>query len=141
MSETDRFEFGKNWKAFLASLDQQRIERAVESLRQTLGVESMEGKCFIDLGCGSGLFSLAAHQLGAEVTSIDFDMESVQCTEFLREHYAAKSPVWKIEQGSVLDASFLGSLGQGDYVYSWGVLHHTGAMQDAIALASERTRV
>ncbi|MGB0595078.1 MAG: class I SAM-dependent methyltransferase [Rubripirellula sp.] len=141
MSETDRFEFGKNWKAFLASLDQQRIERAVESLRQTLGVESMEGKRFLDLGCGSGLFSLAAHQLGAEVTSIDFDMESVQCTEFLRDNYAAKSPVWKIRQGSVLDASFLESLGQGDFVYSWGVLHHTGAMQEAIALASERTRV
>src|SRR5262245_65393064 len=34
--------------------------------------------------------------------------------------------------GSVLDRNFLVSLGQFDIVYSWGVLHHTGAMWQAL---------
>ncbi len=140
MSETHRFEFGKNWKAFLGSLDPPRIERAVESLRTTLQTESLEGKRFFDLGCGSGLFSLAAHRLGAEVTSLDFDLECVQCTQELRQRFGGESPLWNIRQGSVLDPQLMESLGEADIVYSWGVLHHTGHMQRAIELASKRTR-
>lgn len=39
---------------------------------------------------------------------------------------------WQIEQGSVLDREYLESLGQFDIVYSWGVLHHTGNMWEAL---------
>ena len=35
---------------------------------------------------------------------------------------------WVIKEGSILDKSFIESLGKYDIVYSWGVLHHTGAM-------------
>jgi 2-polyprenyl-6-hydroxyphenyl methylase/3-demethylubiquinone-9 3-methyltransferase len=37
-----------------------------------------------------------------------------------------------VSEGSVLDTSFLKSLGKFDIIYSWGVLHHTGSMWDAI---------
>jgi SAM-dependent methyltransferase len=135
-----RFEFGKNWKSFLAALNEDRIDVAIESLREMLGGDSLGGKRFLDLGCGSGLFSLAAHRLGAEVDSIDFDVDSVACTEELRNRYGDTTPDWRIRTGSVLDESLMQSLGQADVVYSWGVLHHTGQMDRAIELASQRTK-
>jgi 2-polyprenyl-6-hydroxyphenyl methylase/3-demethylubiquinone-9 3-methyltransferase len=141
MSEEDRFAFGKNWKAFLAALGEDRIDQAAASLQTMLGVETLEGKRFFDLGCGSGLFSLAAHRLGAEVVSIDFDNDSVACTESLKQRFAAESARWTIRQGSILDESLMRSLGAADVVYSWGVLHHTGAMDRAIEMAAERTKL
>ena len=126
---------------FFADLDDDRIEHAIGSLKQLLGVQTLEGKRFMDLGSGSGLFSLAAHRLGAEVVSIDYDRFSVACTEELRERYGSNSGKWEIYQGSVLDSGELQQLGIADVVYSWGVLHHTGAMKEAISNAADRTRL
>jgi 2-polyprenyl-3-methyl-5-hydroxy-6-metoxy-1,4-benzoquinol methylase len=128
----DRFTFGENWRDFLGTIDDKRIEVATESLKSMLGVDTLEGKAFVDVGSGSGLFSLAAHRLGATVTSFDYDPSSVGCTVEMRDRYAPNSTRWKIIHGSVLDEAFLRSLGQFDIVYSWGVLHHTGDMWKAI---------
>ena len=130
----ERFEFGKNWKRFLSVLNDERIGEAQRSLSGMLGVDTLEGLSFLDIGCGSGLFSLAARSLGATVTSFDFDPDSVDCTEELRRRYFPDDNSWRITEGSALDAGFLESLGQFDVVYSWGVLHHTGRMWDALAL-------
>jgi 2-polyprenyl-6-hydroxyphenyl methylase/3-demethylubiquinone-9 3-methyltransferase len=86
----------------------------------------------LDVGSGSGLSSLAARRLGATVTSFDYDGQSVACTEELRRRYMPDDPFWTIEQGSVLDTQYLARLGQFDIIYSWGVLHHTGAMWQAM---------
>ncbi|HVW01140.1 MAG TPA: class I SAM-dependent methyltransferase [Planctomycetaceae bacterium] len=127
------FSFGRNWQKFLERLDEASIERARKSLVDFLELPSLEGRTFVDVGCGSGLFSLAAWQLGADrVVSIDVDPASVACAEYLREKYASSSERWEIRSGSALDREFLASLGQFDIVYSWGVLHHTGAMWQAI---------
>ncbi|HEV7700787.1 MAG TPA: class I SAM-dependent methyltransferase [Pyrinomonadaceae bacterium] len=128
----ERFEFGKNWAAFLAVLDDERIAKAEESLKEMLEVESLDGKTFLDIGSGSGLFSLAARRLGAKVHSFDFDSSSFACTQELRNRYFPHDNNWRVEQGSALDADYLGSLGTFDIVYSWGVLHHTGAMWQAL---------
>lgn len=128
----ERFEFGKNWAAFLALLDDERIAKAEESLKEMLEVDSLEGKAFLDIGSGSGLFSLAARRLGAKVHSFDFDSSSFACTQELRNRYFANDPNWRVEQGSALDAEYLRSLGTFDVVYSWGVLHHTGEMWRAL---------
>jgi 2-polyprenyl-6-hydroxyphenyl methylase/3-demethylubiquinone-9 3-methyltransferase len=140
MTKEERFAFGKNWQSFLAELDEDRMEQAVISLQQLLGLQTLEGKRFMDLGCGSGLFSLAAQRLGAEVISIDYDKFSVACSEELRDRFGSKSLRWDIKQGSVLDPILMQSLGDADVVYSWGVLHHTGAMDEAISNAAERTK-
>lgn len=128
----ERFEFGKNWAAFLEHLNDERIAEAAKSLCEMLETESLEGKTFIDIGSGSGLFSLAARKLGARVFSFDFDPNSVACTKELRRRYFPNDPDWTVESGSVLDPQYLAKLGQFDIVYSWGVLHHTGHLWQAL---------
>ncbi|HWT03699.1 MAG TPA: class I SAM-dependent methyltransferase [Pyrinomonadaceae bacterium] len=132
IAQGERFEFGKNWGRFLAVLDDERITRAEESLKAMLEVEDLEGRSFLDIGSGSGLFSLAARRLGARVHSFDFDPHSVACALELRRRYFPGDDRWRIEEGSALDAAYVQSLGEFDVVYSWGVLHHTGDMWKAL---------
>jgi 2-polyprenyl-3-methyl-5-hydroxy-6-metoxy-1,4-benzoquinol methylase len=124
----ERFEFGRNWSRFLHVLNEDRISSAVESLRRFLEVEDLRGRSFLDIGSGSGLFSLAARRLGARVHSFDFDPHSVNCTRELRRRYFPDSADWIVEEGSALDSDYVAALGTFDVVYSWGVLHHTGQM-------------
>jgi 2-polyprenyl-3-methyl-5-hydroxy-6-metoxy-1,4-benzoquinol methylase len=128
----ERFEFGKNWSRFLAHLDDERIAEAVRSLKSMLGVEDLNGQRFLDAGSGSGLFSLAARTLGADVHSFDYDPDSVACTRELKRRYFPHDPAWQVDEASVLDPAYLATLGQFDVVYSWGVLHHTGQMWQAL---------
>jgi len=133
MRRGERFAFGANWTRFLAVLTDERIARAEASLSSMLDMRSLTGLSFLDVGSGSGLFSLVARRLGAHVTSFDYDPQSVACTAELKRRYFASDPQWVIRQGSVLDLEFLQTLGQFDLVYSWGVLHHTGQMWQALA--------
>jgi 2-polyprenyl-3-methyl-5-hydroxy-6-metoxy-1,4-benzoquinol methylase len=134
----ERFEFGRNWRRFLARIDEPRIVEAERSLKQLLDRESLVGQTFLDIGSGSGLFSLAARRLGARVHSFDYDPQSAACTRTLKERYSPDDADWTIEEASVLDEPYLNSLPQFDVVYSWGVLHQTGAMWRALELAAER---
>lgn len=133
-TEEKHFAFGQNWRNFLSVLDEERIAQAETSLRKMLRVEDLTGKSFLDVGSGSGLFSLAARRLGAQIFSFDYDPESVGCTQELRRRYfpADSNREWRIEQGSVLDRDYMNRLGPFDIVYSWGVLHHTGHMWRAL---------
>ena len=133
----ERFEFGKNWSRFLALLNDERIAQAEASLKQMLEVETLSGKRFLDIGSGSGLFSLAARRLGARVHSFDYDPHSVACTMELRRRYFPGDTQWRVEEASALDPEYVASLGQFDIVYSWGVLHHTGAMWQALDQARQ----
>jgi len=126
------FQFGENWKRFLSSLDDHQIVEAENSIRRMLEAEDLSGKTFLDIGSGSGLSSLAARRLGAEVHSFDSDPESVACTQYLKQKFFRDDPNWIIQQGSILDSVWLSTLKRYDIVYSWGVLHHTGAMWQAL---------
>jgi 2-polyprenyl-3-methyl-5-hydroxy-6-metoxy-1,4-benzoquinol methylase len=128
----ERFAFGKNWDRFLRVLTDERIAEAERSLREMLEVEDLRGRSFLDVGSGSGLFSLAARRLGARVRSFDYDPASVACTAELKQRYYPDDADWVVEQGSVLDQPYLESVGTVDVVYAWGVLHHTGAMWQAL---------
>jgi 2-polyprenyl-3-methyl-5-hydroxy-6-metoxy-1,4-benzoquinol methylase len=131
----ERFAFGENWRRFLDLLNEDRIAEAQESLTKRLG--HVGGLSLVDVGSGSGLFSLAARNLGARVVSFDYDGESVACTEEVRRRYRPEDPDWSVTDGSALDRSFLASLGTFDIVYSWGVLHHSGNMWRALGLVDQ----
>jgi len=136
MDQHQTFAFGRNWQLFLQSIDEERIAIAQASLTEFLGLPDLRGKSFLDLGCGSGLFSYAAYKLEAErIVSFDLDPFSVECCKFLHQK-AKQPPHWEVRTGSILDEGFVSSLGTFDVVYAWGVLHHTGKMWDAIGNAA-----
>jgi SAM-dependent methyltransferase len=115
----------------------QRLAQAEASLQTMLGVENLAGKTLVDVGCGSGLFSLAAMRLqAARVHSFDYDLESVACARVLKDRFFPDAERWTIEQGSALDPAYVGALGKWDVVYSWGVLHHTGRMWEGLGNAA-----
>ena len=132
MSNKDRFEFGENWARFLSTLDDKRVAVAKQSLQDLIQVNDFSQLRFLDAGSGSGLFSLAASQLGADVTSFDLDQNSVACTRQLKERFCPDSTSWNVLFGSLADRDFLNTLGRFDVVYCWGVVHHTGEMWNCI---------
>jgi 2-polyprenyl-3-methyl-5-hydroxy-6-metoxy-1,4-benzoquinol methylase len=135
ISQGERFQFGANWEAFLSTLNDKHILEAEQSLKDMLSLDDLAGKHFLDIGSGSGLFSLAAKRLGAKVYSFDYDPKSVRCAEELKKRYYPNDNGWFVDEGSILDDKYIASLRQFDVVYSWGVLHHTGNMNKALTNA------
>ena len=133
----DAFHFGKNWQRYVERhLDPTRERIACQSLIDLLEAD-LSGSTFLDLGAGSGLFSLCAYRLGANrVVSVDVDAQSVESCRALRA--SVGDPLqWEVIQGSILDRTLLEQIAPADIVYSWGVLHHTGDMYRAIHNASQ----
>ena len=137
LARGERFAFGRNWRRFLATIDESRISRAQQALVAALDRESLEDLRFLDAGCGSGLSALAALRAGAEVTAFDYDPEAVAATRALLTRFAPRGSRWEVLEGSVLDRTFVLGLGPHDIVHSWGVLHHTGAMWEACGIVAD----
>jgi len=98
-----------------AILNDERVHAAENSLRTLLGVSTLEGASFLDIGSRSGLFSLAAMRLGASrVRSFDYDVDSFECTRELRNRYYPNRLLWTVERGSVLDVRYMQCLGTWD---------------------------
>lgn len=134
-----RFGFGNNWEDLLNNIGKEEIVSAERSLHRWIPYKDLKGKKFLDIGSGSGLFSLAAWNWNAEVYSFDYDENSVKCTMRLKDSVdVEKGRSWDIEQGDVLDSSYMKKFyGKYDVVYSWGVLHHTGNMEKALMEAGK----
>ncbi len=128
-----RFGFGKNWEDYVKNhFSEERVEISRKHLLSFLKLDDLKGKYFLDIGCGSGLHSLAAFRSGAEkIYAFDYDPDSVATAKKLRE-FAGNPLNWEIHKGSILDKDFLRAVRPADIVYSWGVLHHTGDMWQSL---------
>jgi SAM-dependent methyltransferase len=137
MPQNTPFSFGKNWENFLHNhFSEERVAMAQKHLLYFLEVESLKGIYFLDIGCGSGIHSLAALKAEAQkIISFDYDHSSVAATQQIKDMCNNPSN-WTILQGSVLDKNFISSLEPADIVYSWGVLHHTGNLWEAVRNAA-----
>lgn len=136
-----RFEFGRNWRDFIEHhFSQELVDVSKRHILAFMKRDSLEGLSVMDIGCGSGLHSMAIFQSGAaSVHSFDYDQNSVDATRMVHK-IAGAPPTWTIERGSVLDAAYMAALPSCDLVYSWGVLHHTGDVWQAIHLATTRVK-
>lgn len=129
------FAFGKNWASYAESIGEPQIAEAMTALRRLSGRPDLAGKRFLDIGCGSGVHSLAAIRLGAsEVVAVDIDADSVATTTAVLGKFAPEAR-YRVARYSVFDLS-PDAFGQFDVVYSWGVLHHTGSMVEALEKAA-----
>lgn len=133
--DAEHFEFGKNWQSYVELVDEDRIAEAEAGLLRLVSREDIKGRTFFDIGCGSGLSLLAALRLGAvSVRGIDIDPDSVSAAHALLSKFAP-GQAWQLDTQSIfeLDSATFGAY---DVTYSWGVLHHTGNMWEAIERAA-----
>lgn len=129
------FAFGENWKDFVSHVSEERIAEATKGLTRLFPNDELRGKRFLDVGCGSGLSMLAALRLGAaHVAGLDIDPSSVEAANALLTGHADRQS-WEVHERSAL-ASAVEDLGSFDIVYSWGVLHHSGDMWQAVRKTS-----
>jgi 2-polyprenyl-6-hydroxyphenyl methylase/3-demethylubiquinone-9 3-methyltransferase len=104
----------------------------------TFGIE-LKSRSFLDVGFGQGLTALCAADAGAAVCCLDVNPRCAEALELTSKFFPpeAKEKL-NLIVGSILSSSAVRQLrkksGSGyDVVHSWGVLHHTGNLQQAFA--------
>jgi SAM-dependent methyltransferase len=128
------FSFGENWLNFSRLLDEQRVQEAMNSLTTLLAVPDLRKLTFVDVGAGSGLFSIAAVRLGAlRVLALDRDANCLKAIQDNARRFLSPADASRLEYRlvDILDPAST-PLDRFDIVYAWGSLHHTGALWDAI---------
>lgn len=136
--DSGHYEFGENWADYARHMTQRDIDQARQALVRLVPEECIAGKKFLDIGCGSGLHSLAALSCNAaSVTCFDLDIQSLETAQRVVGKFYPDAHVQFI-QGSILADDMAQRVPHlYDVVYSWGVLHHTGDMRTAITHAAQ----
>ena len=130
---TNNDNFGKIFKKFYT---QNRFDSnydvAKQELLEFIPGSTLKNKRFLDAGSGIGLYSLVASELEpSQIVSFDYDLEMVSMTNQIKKLAKNKVP-WDVFHGSITDYEFLKTLEHFDYIYCWGVVHHTGEMWKSI---------
>jgi 2-polyprenyl-6-hydroxyphenyl methylase/3-demethylubiquinone-9 3-methyltransferase len=133
------FDFGQNWKEFSENaLDASQYRQAQQDFAKLTAGVSLQGRDFLDIGFGQGLGLLCAARAGARIHGIDINPKCREVFVANSRHLEPESPPQaQVTVGSILDEVPLATARSWaehgfDIVHSWGVLHHTGSMWQAI---------
>lgn len=133
------FNFGKNWHDFstnaLASVNADQARKDFKVLMHGIDLTNIN---FLDVGFGQGLSSLCAAENGAKVVGLDIEELNRQTISLTARYFPTVNlEDLKLYTGSILSdetcSILMGESPSGyDVVHSWGVLHHTGNMYQAL---------
>ncbi len=90
--------------------------------------EEFKGKKVLEIGCGQATMASNWSKNGTDITAVDLNPTSVELAKKRFELYNLKGQVLQADGNSLEfeDETF-------DYVYSWGVLHHSPNLEKSIA--------
>lgn len=123
--------YGKLWKLLESTYVLDESKQVLTNLFEKNGknIDDLKGKKVLDMGCGSGRFTLGFAQLGVEkVIGIDLGKTGISVGRKLSEKFGLNN-IEFIEQ-SVLSLPFENE--SFDFVFSKGVLHHTGNLEQGL---------
>ena len=122
--------FGNLWQTRFDnfSLDQKNfLKRLLKKLN--FDTFQLKNKKVLDMGCGSGRFSVAFARLGAKkVYGVDLGDQGIRIGNKLSKKFNLKNLTFK--KSSVLSLPFKNNYF--DFVFCKGVLHHTGNLKKAL---------
>ncbi len=95
-------------------------------LRERYDFSQTNGLTMLEIGCGSGALSCRFAREGAQITAVDITDAAVAMT---RNNADIQNVSLTVQQEDAEKLSF--SDNSFDYVFSWGVLHHTSDMDQA----------
>jgi 2-polyprenyl-6-hydroxyphenyl methylase/3-demethylubiquinone-9 3-methyltransferase len=143
------FDFGRNWVEFSRrAITPEKVHQAREEFQQLLAGIDLRGRWFLDIGFGQGLSLLAAAEMGARAVGCDINARCLQALQASAAHFpTVRTELVDVVVGSILEPPVVeqlrsrtpGSLGY-HVVHSWGVLHHTGDLWSALAVAGSLVR-
>lgn len=90
--------------------------------------ELLAGKDVLEVGCGMGTHAALLARAGARLTAIDLTERAVQSTRRRFELFGLSGQIERADAEKLPfpDASF-------DFVWSWGVIHHSSRFEDCLA--------
>ncbi len=116
----------------VTDIDLQKIETEVLGLspflRTRFDFSRFKDQTVLDLGCGSGVFSCLFAKNGANVSGIDLTEAGVKMAKRNASSQGLDASIIRMDAENMAfdNDSF-------DYVFSWGVLHHTKHMNVALS--------
>jgi SAM-dependent methyltransferase len=90
--------------------------------------DELRGKDVLEIGCGTGVHARLLADAGARVTAVDLTPTAIELTKQRLEVAGLEADVREADAESLpfADASF-------DFVWSWGVIHHSESTDRVIA--------
>lgn len=118
--------FEEGTRAYFSALEERRY-RLEPFIARFAGFERWHGKRVLEIGCGPGVDLLQFSRAGARVSGIDISPRSVALAQ---KWLSINGLTAEVKVGDAERLRF--ENGQFDFVYSWGVLHHTPDTRQAV---------